>query len=41
LRARGYDPVDQTERALRTLWADADAQRLVVCQLLLRVGRTG
>jgi hypothetical protein len=39
IAAQGYDPVAETERALRKLWDEADAQRLVVWPLLLRVGR--
>jgi SAM-dependent methyltransferase len=40
IAARGYDPVGETERALRQVWGKADAQRLVVWPLLLRVGRS-
>lgn len=40
IAAHGYDPVDSTEYALRNVWGEADAQRMVVWPLLLRVGRS-
>lgn len=37
---RGYDPVEETERALSSVWGGPDRKRGVSWPLLLRVGRS-